>query len=199
MYGIIATVLSGLSVVLDIVGLAIPYWLYGIDDDDGSIFYVGLWESCGRGADIPEICMSFPGDVPGAIVATRALELSGMSLLVLALAVTLLKQFVFKDKIILAKVGSVWAVVAGLLMIIGTIVFATDSTIRTAGHMSASLGLKLNLHAGFGLCIVAGVLALLSGIFMFRNKVISEEQSNLLGRSLRINTETDRRYQSIAT
>ncbi|XP_045208523.1 uncharacterized protein LOC123560394 [Mercenaria mercenaria] len=155
MLGIIAIILSALSAILDIAGLAVPYWYSGTVLSLKAHF--GLWKSCAS-----SICASIP-DAPGALNGTRACEILGMLLLFAALAAAVLKQFVMKDKPILTKLGGGCAIFGGVLMIIGTIIFATDSSLKL-------LGTGMHLHAGFGLCIVAGILALPAGIVMFLNK-----------------------------
>ena len=46
--------------------------------------------------------------------------------------------------------------VSGVFAIIGCILFATDSDIKTLGE-------GMNLHAGFALCIIGGVASLAAG------------------------------------
>lgn len=50
-------------------------------------------------------------------------------------------------------------------MMAGTVVFATDSDVKL---LRAAYDMKL--HAGFALCIVAGVIALPAGFVMILNK-----------------------------
>lgn len=161
MHIIIAIVLCALSAIVDIIGLAIPYWCY-VSGEGGSSYF-GLWKSC-----LPvggnSVCFSLTTGT-GTIAGTRALEILGMLLLFAALATALLKQFVLKDKPIILKIGAACAILGGVLMIVGTIVFATDSTLK---FMRTSAGMKL--HAGFALCIVAGIFAFPAGVVMLLNK-----------------------------
>lgn len=154
MYCIIALILSGISTLLDIVGLAIPYWYHG--NVNGVSVYFGLWTTCGAG-----MCASY-AEVPTAISATRALEILGMLLLMATFVSAVLKQFVMKDKLFLTKIGAACAILGGLFMIIGAIVFATNGDLKAVAALA-----NMKLNAGFALCIVSGVLALPAGVVMF--------------------------------
>ncbi|XP_045207417.2 uncharacterized protein LOC123559557 [Mercenaria mercenaria] len=146
--------LCAASLLLNIVGLAIPYWVYSSAGEIKS--YSGLWSLCLSAlgqtecAKIPDIALN------DAYKATRAMEILGMLLILVALVVVLLKQFVMKDKALLPKLGAGCAIFAGILMIIGTIIFATMDGIESS-----------NLHAGFALCIIAGVIGIAAGVVMF--------------------------------
>ncbi|XP_060600632.1 uncharacterized protein LOC132754063 [Ruditapes philippinarum] len=105
MYCIIALILSGISTLLDIVGLAIPYWYHG--NVNGVSVYFGLWTPAGRECVPAMQKMVF---VPTAISATRALEILGMLLLMATFVSAVLKQFVMKDKLFLTKIGAACAI-----------------------------------------------------------------------------------------
>ncbi|XP_045177032.1 uncharacterized protein LOC123537396 [Mercenaria mercenaria] len=146
--------LCAASLLLNIVGLAIPYWVYASVGDIKH--YYGLWLRCASARGLTE-CAKIPDIVLNdAYKATRAMEILGMLLILAALVVVLLKQFVMKDKALLPKIGAGCAIFAGILMIIGTNIFATIDRTESS-----------NLHAGFALCIVAGVIGIAAGVLMF--------------------------------
>ncbi|XP_053391518.1 uncharacterized protein LOC128554286 isoform X1 [Mercenaria mercenaria] len=158
--------LAAASLLINIIGLAIPYWLY--NSGTSKIFgrkvtakaYQGLWSRCvsvSGGGQSSSSCTSLSNEyLDDAYKATRAMEILGMLLILVALVVVLLKQFVMKDKAFLPKIGAGCAIFAGILMIIGTIIFATMDGIESS-----------NLHAGFALCIIAGVKGIAAGVVMF--------------------------------
>ncbi|KAL4228302.1 hypothetical protein ACF0H5_013733 [Mactra antiquata] len=131
--------LSALSLLLNIVGLAIPNWVVA------GGYKTGLWKMCYSG-----ICASVPTD--STIQATRAMEILGVLAISAALVCAILKQFVMKDQKILPKVSGGSAIAAAIFMIIGAVIFAVKY--------------NTNLQAGFALCIVAGVLAIVAAILI---------------------------------
>lgn len=146
--------LTGLSLLFNIIGLAIPYWVYGSVGSLSS--HIGLWQAC-TPVSTETVCFSIGNDdIDTAFRATRAMELMGMMTIAAAFACAILKQFAMKDRQILPKIGAVFSIVAGVLMIIGCVIFATSEGIDVS-----------TLHAGFGLCVVAGALGIIGGIILF--------------------------------
>lgn len=151
----VAIGVCGASLLFNIVGLAIPYWTYVSVGDVAA--YSGLWTVCAPVAADETVCTSFPSEgLDGAFKAVRAMEILGMLLILAALVCAVLKQFVMKDKVLLPKIGSGCAIAAGILMIIGTIIYATRDGVESS-----------NLHAGFALCIIAGIAGIVGGVVMF--------------------------------
>lgn len=150
----VAIGVCGASLLINIVGLAIPYWTY-ISAAGGKQNF-GLWSYCVSQAGNSD-CASLPDvAIDGALQAVRAMEILGMLLILAALVCAVLKQFVMKDKVLLPKIGSGCAIAAGILMIIGTIIYATRDGVESS-----------NLHAGFALCIIAGIAGIVGGVVMF--------------------------------
>lgn len=154
------------SLVINIIGLAIPYWLYSSQSvailtvTITSKTYQGLWSLCvsesGYGQS-SSTCVSIPDALlDDAYKATRAMEILGMLVILAAVVCVLLKQFHMKDQALLPKIGAICAFVAGILMIIGTIIFATRDYVNSS-----------DLHAGFALCIIAGIIGIVAGVVIF--------------------------------
>ncbi|KAH3876688.1 hypothetical protein DPMN_000537 [Dreissena polymorpha] len=61
-------------------------------------------------------------------------------------------------KALFTKPSGVMCFIAGILALVGCIVFATNSDIKRM------LTMGYHYHAGFAMCIIAGVLSLVSGI-----------------------------------
>lgn len=60
MLNIVAVVVLSVSLILHIVGIAIPYWEYESNFDNGSSsFYRGLWKSCSKSPYFAEVCVAF--------------------------------------------------------------------------------------------------------------------------------------------
>ncbi|XP_052253176.1 uncharacterized protein LOC127859708 [Dreissena polymorpha] len=122
-YAIFGLVLGCMSAILDLLGLAIPYWNYV---DAGFISVnKGLWVAC-----IGIVgCGPIP-DVPGELVAVRALMVFSLLLMIAAVVCFLLQKFMMKDKVILTKVAAFVAVSAGILMEFGTVLYAFSPKVK---------------------------------------------------------------------
>lgn len=144
-----------IALLLSIIGLAIPYW-YSYDSSLFGIAYSvhsGLWQLCTEVRGFTTCRYYKESSLSDAFRAVRALEILGMLFMIGALICAILKQFVMKTQKSLAKVAGGVAILAGVLMIAGIIVYATLVNVE-------------RLHAGFGLCIVAGVFAIAAGAVM---------------------------------
>jgi cytochrome bd-type quinol oxidase subunit 2 len=86
------------------------------------------------------------------------LEILGVILLAAAIGSYLLKVLVMKTQGLLHVVASILAGVAGILMIVGCILFGTSYEKDNFSHNN------MDLHAGFYLCVVAGVGSLVSAV-----------------------------------
>ncbi|XP_045182172.2 uncharacterized protein LOC123540911 [Mercenaria mercenaria] len=138
MYEKIGLCVSGLALILNIVGVAIPYWFYygSIQGVPETGINFGLWKIC---ASMPEsihgpvisMCKSFDDiedfSLPSEFKATRALEILAILATVAAAVVVCLKMFVRKDDNRLLYAASPIPFIAGLLMIIGAVVFVADN------------------------------------------------------------------------
>ncbi|XP_052254343.1 uncharacterized protein LOC127860356 [Dreissena polymorpha] len=155
-FAIAGLVLSGLSAILDIAGLAIPYWTYVKD-----VSNAGLWSACFSSGERPSVCASIGTAATGTLMAVRAMVVLGLLLMIGAVVCFLLQKFMMKDKVILTKVAAGLAIFAGILMLIGSVIYATSKELNAEGS---------SLHAGFALCIVAAVLGIAGGVCMFINK-----------------------------
>lgn len=136
-----------IALILCIVGEAIPYWYYA---RLGNVsIYFGLWKWCTTVESLSS-CVSFL-DGGGAVNATRALEIIGIVAGIAALCVLRIRKHLSHVN----QIAGGMAIFAGILMLIGTIVFGTDDLQR--------LTPELNLHVGFALCVVAGILSIIGG------------------------------------
>lgn len=149
MYEIIGLVLSGLGLLANIVGLAIPYWGY-----ISNVSHFGLWQICSENLLYQFECQDIPSQYSSdKWKATQALELIGMIGMVVTVVLVLLKMTKMRGNDRLLRVAGAVAIVSGVLMIVGCIIFSTED------HD----GYKL--HAGFALCIVGGILSIVAGVF----------------------------------
>jgi len=164
MLGFIAIGIGGVSLLLNIVGLAIPNWLYKSVGDN--TIKLGLWRGCFP-TGLGTVCDSYTTDaISDSLKGVRALELLGMLLLIAALVCAALKLFVLKTQAMLPKVAGACAVVAGAFMIIGCVVYA----VKTKDELTKGLPFSLDLHAGFALCIVAGIGSIVAAVLFFMIK-----------------------------
>lgn len=158
MLEIVSICLTGASMITGIVGTAIPYWVHG--KIQSIPFHSGLWKTCATALGQTQ-CVSFPF-VPDVLKETRGLVIVGLILVAAAAVLGLFKMITKKDSYTLLRVAGACAILAGALIIIGSVIYAVrifDSEIYTEVNMS--------LYAGFGLAIVAGVLAKVGGWMFF--------------------------------
>ncbi|XP_045190966.2 uncharacterized protein LOC123547776 [Mercenaria mercenaria] len=176
MFEKIGLCVSGLVLILNIVGVAIPYWFYSgsIHGVPGTSMNFGLWKSC---AVMPEtlhgplisICKpiadikGFP--LPSEFKATRALEILAILATVAGAVVVCLKMFVRKNDNRLLYAASPIPFIAGLLMIIGAVVFVADNKAKKA--IDSGFNTDIKPHAAFGLCIVSGILSFVAAVLYF--------------------------------
>ncbi|KAK3585000.1 hypothetical protein CHS0354_024912 [Potamilus streckersoni] len=152
---------SALALILDIVALALPNWV-----SSSNINY-GLWKFCSTISNRENNCMDLTNGIHGAdlsgfIIATRALTIIGLLLLVAAIAMAVLKIFIIKDKLFLSLGAAASANAAGGLTLIGVIVFAVKTN---ESSVNADI-----LGAGFRLAVVAGVIPIVAGIMFIIGK-----------------------------
>lgn len=153
--GLVGVVLSGLAFVLGIVGMAIPYWIYA--SANGKFQSEGLWQLCGSTSSGGSVCISFPV-VPSWVAAVRAMSILGFLFIGGAGCCAFLKLFVMKNQASFAKLAGICALASGVFFLIGAIVYGVK--------INDTVGPN-NLFAGFGLVIVAGIIALVSGVVYF--------------------------------
>jgi len=152
--GLIFASLTALAVVFLIAAAAAPNWVQG---NGGN---AGLWKSCGGGN-----CVSFDNAdckagnfvIAGcsSINGTRAFIL--LSLLV-CVAAACLQFLIAFEKYSNAAIAGILGIVAGIFGLIAMAIYAgyfNDQHLSDSGY---------SLDACFGLCIVAWILALFSGI-----------------------------------
>lgn len=137
------------SILLQLIGLASPYWLYLAIGE--MVFYGGLWKSCTNAFSQGIIVCTELTNVEDYIQAVRAMSILGLLSLIVALGLVILKVFFIKDSkpILFAAIGSVFAGV--LFVLISIAVFAAKAD-------NAVFGIPFNYHFAFAFCIM-GMLA----------------------------------------
>lgn len=168
MYEIIALAWSVVSLIACVIGVVTPYWTYA--SKAGASAARGLWYNCDTG-DSAAYCFSKLSSVPDYLHVVRAMELSGILLVGVCVGCGILK-LILKQQDMLPKIAGVFVTAAGILMLIGTIVFAVNNVESS----NSIVDFQFKLSAGFGLCTVAGVHALAAGVWYLiiccRHKVI---------------------------
>ncbi|XP_045190965.2 uncharacterized protein LOC123547775 [Mercenaria mercenaria] len=185
MYEKIGLCVTGLALILNIVGVAIPYWFYSgsIQGVPGTSIYFGLWKSCVANIQL-SISSIMPQSVHGPVIsmcnsvddiegfllpsefkATRALEILAILATAATAVVVCLKMFVRKNDNRLLYAASPIQFIAGLLMIIGAIVFVADNKAKKA--IDSGFNTDIKPHAAFGLCIVSGILSFVAAVLYF--------------------------------
>lgn len=161
---IAAIVLSLVSLVADVVGLAIPYWLYYSVGDSKT--YSGLWKACDDihgNTKCNSIKNTFGfSEIPVSLKVTQAMDLLGAILIAIAVVCALLQRCRMPNQTKLYKLAAFLSILAGLAMVVGCIVYATKFRKNAVVHAATK---DAKFHAGFSLCASGGGLAIIAGIF----------------------------------
>lgn len=164
--GIASLAVNSLSLLFNIIALAISTWI-SVSYEAGSYSSstsMGLWKYCTETKNYRSQCVSLIS-VEGYLAATRAMMILGMLLILAAAVCAVMKLFVKKEQERLPKLAGATAIVSGIFMLIGAIVFAAESSGGATG----------NLGAGFGLAIVSALLAILAGV----GYLVAEKQKQI--------------------
>ncbi|XP_045209930.2 uncharacterized protein LOC123561539 [Mercenaria mercenaria] len=166
--GALAASLTFIAFLIGVVGLIIPLW-FTTEISEGTTvvhvkkkIYTGLWHTCSKTeysvSDDYEcdVIIDTNLDTHG-LKAVQATTIIGLGVLFILLVILVVDLLCLDHKKWLAKVAGVIAISAGGLLLIGPIVYATD--VRNDYNFDV-----LELNAGFGLTIVAAILALMCGI-----------------------------------
>lgn len=173
---VIVIALSAVALILNIVGLAIPYWEYTVTRY--ASYYYGLWRGCATIKHY-EVCSNL--DAVDSVHVTTSMEFVRAFIILGALGLfsSLVARYVVqhsgRHRQVKFKGDEVLAIVSGLLIIIATIIFGSKTQ-----YEAVDGALNFELHVGFVICVIAGALAITSGtlrIFL-ENKVESNRQRN---------------------
>ncbi|XP_045182227.2 uncharacterized protein LOC123540957 [Mercenaria mercenaria] len=165
------------GLVLNIVGVAIPYWYYYSEAEKGvkASFYFGLWKLCVKAAGFGQEgsrCLKFDEFnmkiiLPTEMEAVRGLELTAIILIATSIVIAGLRVVMKKGDNKYLKVAGGIACAAGILMIVGAVVFSTSDQMK---KLIPIVAIPFKLHAGFALCIVSGVCSLAAAVmFIMEN------------------------------
>lgn len=156
----IALFLFPLSCLLEVIGLASPYWISVSETIQGQTLSLnfGIWKSC---------ALSMCGDItnaPGWLNGVRALEILGMLAVIVASVFTALSIFMSSES--MQRMGKIIAVILGFVaavfILIGVIIFTAKLTdLDTSGGI---IDLIHYLSWAFGMCIAAAILSGIGGI-----------------------------------
>ncbi|KAK7504641.1 hypothetical protein BaRGS_00004127 [Batillaria attramentaria] len=108
--------------ILFFVSFAEPHWME--ETVQGGSVYLGLWETCGSSPQLPggAVCVSYGGDQAGWLTGVEVLECFSLSATVTGVALTF--SLLFKRQRLFCLLGAVGGICAGILGLIGAIVFA---------------------------------------------------------------------------
>lgn len=154
----IALVLYPLSCLLEIIGMASPYWVSASETIQGIKFNLGIWTSC-----FLTICQNIT-DAPGWLNGVRALEILGMLAIIVASVCTALSIFMSSES--MQRMGKIVAVVtsfvAAAFIIVGVAIYAAK--LVSLDPSNGALDLLHYLSWAFGLCIAAAILSGIGGV-----------------------------------
>ncbi|XP_052236873.1 uncharacterized protein LOC127848444 [Dreissena polymorpha] len=151
--------MSIIACVMNIIGLAIPYWLEFSRSEAGqSVSYnYGLWSMCAHEESFYKCAVFKSETVPDVFLQARYIEIAASILMFFSIIWGVVQTVLHTPKALFTKPSGVVCFIAGILALVGCIVFAANSFIKT-------MMTGYHYHAGFAMCIIAGVLSLVSGI-----------------------------------
>ncbi|XP_062603497.1 uncharacterized protein LOC134265268 isoform X2 [Saccostrea cucullata] len=175
---ITALVLIICATILQLLGLASPYWISDENSlDPGSSYdptYTGLWKKCDC-KDTDDFLLEH--DMPKRQLRTsQAMSILGFLALMLALVLTVTKLFFLKDRtpLLFVAISSVYIGAVSIIMSVGLFVDNVKSNDEKFKGFE--------FHFAFAFCILGMLAALVSGGFMLlelRRKVPDEMREKL--------------------
>ncbi|XP_045182931.1 uncharacterized protein LOC123541471 [Mercenaria mercenaria] len=170
MLAVIGIALNGLALILEVVGVIIPYWFIWSTSVHGLTASIkfGLWKCCTEVPLLDSECTSLEDiihPISNQIRVTRGLEILSVLTTAMAGALAFLRVVTRKDNRRFVLAAGINAGIAGLLAIVGAVVFAVDNQVEKYLEEHAFKGqTNLKLHSGFGLCIVSGILSFITAV-----------------------------------
>ncbi|XP_062598708.1 uncharacterized protein LOC134260141 [Saccostrea cucullata] len=157
---IIGSVLQTLALVLHIIGLASPYWVYfeDVEDDFKRKSNAGLWLACdiiSDGSQHINTCTYTSSSELDWFKAVQAFACLGLIFLLFGIVALAVKRCMDKASILYLSAGLTFAGAVCILITIA--VYAAKIT---------DLGISGYLHFAFAFCIIAMILAIPAGIFI---------------------------------
>lgn len=143
----ICFILIIVALIIQILGVALPYW-YDVDNDRGSS-YGGLWKDCWEIGNSKD-CSNIKNEADW-LAATQAFEIIGLLILVAALVCCIIVIFIKNDLKILKLINWILCFCACGFIIIGIIIYGAESPTS-------------DFSGAFAITIIAGIIALVAGI-----------------------------------
>lgn len=147
--------LGGIATIVDIIGIAIPNWWVI------STVNWGLFRTCTEILGTTACVSIDSGNLPDWWRATQAMVLLSIFALGAGVGLAILFGFVMKGKQFLALIAALFTFCGAGLATIGVIIFGAKSKEQ---HMVEYL------HAGFGLVVVAAILAFPASLIMLLSR-----------------------------
>ncbi|KAH3727352.1 uncharacterized protein LOC127853818 [Dreissena polymorpha] len=158
----LAILLSLFACVLNSIGQAIPYWLVASISEAGlsASVNMGLWSVCVHwdipGANIDKCLAQWDNrdhSVPRYIIEAGYIEIGASILMFSSTIYGVVRTVIHTPTVVYTtRESGVICILAGIMALAGCIVFASETI---AGYY---------YHVGFALCIVAGLISIISGI-----------------------------------
>lgn len=147
----IGFILLIVALVIQILGVALPYW-YSYEYGNQKT-YGGLWRGCSEQGSF-KLCYDFDNPADW-LAATEAFEIIGLLLIVGALVICVVVIFI-KDEKILKLICAIISFCAFGFIIIGIIIFGAEVPNPYDDHLSGA----------FAITIIAGIVSLAAGILV---------------------------------
>ncbi|XP_063423218.1 uncharacterized protein LOC134707425 isoform X1 [Mytilus trossulus] len=148
---IIATVLTILACMIDVIGFAAPYWYF--DDSGKEYIYFGIWQYCT--SNPATSCINLP-NIQTWQVVVQAMESIGLVFLLMALFFLYPKLFCFERRHCIRYLVVCFLLSSATFVLLGVIIYGT----------MAPLGWIDNIYFGFAFVIISAGIAVISACFL---------------------------------
>ncbi|XP_060591209.1 uncharacterized protein LOC132746149 [Ruditapes philippinarum] len=147
----IGFVLLIIAFILQLLGIALPYW-YSVDKDSYDA-YGGLFRGCFEIASSNKKTCDRMKNVADYWAATQAFELIGFFLVVGALILSIIVLFIKSDMKILKLICWILCFCACGFIIVGIIIYGAEAE-----------GIYAEFSGAFAITIIAGIISLAAGV-----------------------------------
>ncbi|XP_052686875.1 peripheral myelin protein 22-like [Crassostrea angulata] len=160
-----------LGLVIDVIGVASPYWI--LADEDGVKVNGGLWQMCTSASDVSE-CSDFT-KVQDWLKAVRGFGILGILLLLIAV-LTAFVRICMKDRTCVLVFTIVLSFMAAVCIVISVSVFGKkyNTIVKNSSIFS--------FHYAFVSCILSIIISVIAGIFMIVEVAKRSPYTSMTGR-----------------
>lgn len=159
-----AVIVTGVAFLLELLCIALPFWLWYETTTPNFHYYVGLFDVCHSVNNDRHTCATYT-NFPSFWKAMEAMEIIAFIVVLAALIVGLVALICRQRSGILHIVAGILDICTAVFGLIAVIVFGAKYDDGSFGSVSGS-----NIHASFYIALFAVVFAIVGAIFFFIGK-----------------------------